>query len=90
MRIQLKTVYWNEVLEMVKITIQEIPGEEQGGLTIDVDELPVLGEGKNREEAIKGLLDAVVLRSNCQEQDLMNVLLQCNGDTGEIRKILGL
>jgi predicted RNase H-like HicB family nuclease len=43
----------------MKLTIELIPDEEQGGFTARIPDIPAFGEGETEEEAIADLQEAV-------------------------------
>jgi hypothetical protein len=89
---------------MKKLTTSEINDTEFGVTTIAIEELPIYGEGKTREEAIDDLLDTVIEFCEIYEeerityerhyskdkQDIMTELILCNGDKERIRQLIGL
>lgn len=88
---------------MVKFTIREISGEELGGLTITIEELPIHGEGETREEAVESLIDAVIefceaysdsleirRAMNSEQCKLVSLLLGGVGNRAKISKMIGL
>lgn len=87
--------------DKVNFSIIETWDEELGALTIEVEELPVYGEGDTREDALNDLLASVVeycsiyteniefyqQGENYGHKTVMAALLRCN-DKNEIRKLL--
>jgi predicted RNase H-like HicB family nuclease len=43
----------------MKLTVELIPDEEQGGFTARIPDIPAFGEGETEEEAIADLQEAV-------------------------------
>lgn len=91
-------------MSKTKFTIVEIWDDELGGLTIFVDELPILyGEGLTRDDAISDLFEAVndlckVVRDkplflnglNPKELALIQIIMAANGSEEVIRKLFKL
>ena len=101
----LSTPMVSAMLDNMKFTIEETVDEELDNVvTIAVNELPVYGEGKTREEAIVDLiktaleyteiyLDQIDLYSRVDspmKQAYMLKLIRCGMDETALRKALGL
>jgi len=90
------------LMDGLRFSIIETDGEELGGMTIAVDELPVYGEGDTREEAVADLLEAVVDYCNVytdniemyrqvegpRQRALMLKLLRCKDNKERLRQTL--
>lgn len=100
----IRTDILTAVLNALEFSIAEETDEELGVLTISVDEIPIYGEGRSREQAVESLVDAALDYARVYEERIelfshvdspltqahMLKLLRCGGDRAALKQALGV